>query len=113
MARGREVAPAAWRADLAADSVRTRPFLATWRAAPGALPYGDGPFTVRRQAGELVLDIGDTPVDVLVPQGGDRYLLRNLWSEMRLVPDSAVATLRPLWIPGNEKPRARATIAVR
>jgi len=36
---------------------------------------------------------------VLVPQGGDAFLLRNLWSEMRLsrANGKAKVTMRPLW----------------
>src|SRR5262249_19570957 len=85
MANGRPVAPPRWRANVALDSTRVAPFLGTYRPAPGALPFGDGPCTVRWSHGELVLTLGSRPVDALVPQGDDAYLLRNLWSELRLV----------------------------
>jgi len=51
--------------------------------------------------GGLVLFRGSSPMDALIPQGDDAFLLRNYWSEMRLVSDAGTGTprltLRPLW----------------
>jgi CubicO group peptidase (beta-lactamase class C family) len=111
MASGREVAKPRWRADVPADSARVARFLGTYRPQPGALPYGDDPCTLKWRAGDLVLQIGSRPVDVLVPQGDDRYLLRNLWCEMRLVPEgpdrASSVTMRPLWFTTEARPLQR------
>ena len=111
MAGGREVANPRWRADVPADSARVAALLGTYQPQPGALPYGDGACTVSWRAGDLVLRLGDRPLDVLVPQGDDRYLLRNLWCEMRLVPaggdHAASVTMRPLWFTTAAKPLQR------
>jgi CubicO group peptidase (beta-lactamase class C family) len=102
MANGRNVATPGWRADVRADTTRIEPFLGTYKPAPGALPYGDGPYTLRRRAGDVVLELAGQPVDVLIPQAEDRYLLRSIWSELRLVAGeqgrSPSVTLRPLWL---------------
>jgi CubicO group peptidase (beta-lactamase class C family) len=99
LARGLSVPTPRWRADLSVDSARTRAFTGTYRAAPGALPYGEGPFVVRWRNGDLVVYRDQTPGDVLIPQGNDTFLLRNFWSEMRFVSskDGPTPTLRPLW----------------
>jgi CubicO group peptidase (beta-lactamase class C family) len=101
LARGLAVPPPRWRADLPADSARVAVFLGTYRAQAGALPYGDGPFSVRWHRGGLVLFRGEAPADAMIPQGDDAYLLRNHWSEMRLANDPGTGkpapTLRPLW----------------
>lgn len=111
MATGRQVAKPRWRADVPVDSARVTAFLGTYRSQPGALPYGDGPYTLSWRAGDLVLERGRTPSDALIPQGDDRYLLRNHWSEMRLVPGgpdgAASVTLRPLWFTTEAKPLQR------
>jgi CubicO group peptidase (beta-lactamase class C family) len=98
LARGARVAPPQWRADATIDSVRARACVGTFTASKGALPYGDT-FAVRWKDGELVLYREGVPVDVLIPQGGDTFLLRNMWSEMRIPSDPGKQpTLRPLWI---------------
>ena len=99
IARGSRVDPPKWRADVRADSVAFEPFVGTYRPPAGALPYGDDAVSVRWVRPDYVLYRGGTPVDVLVPQGGDVFLLRNLWSEMRLsrANGKAKVTMRPLW----------------
>ena len=105
LGRGLPVQPPRWRADLSADSARVAAFLGTYRAAAGALPYGEGPFSLRWHHGGLVLFRGASPADALIPQGDDAFLLRNHWSEMRLVTDPGTGrpqpTLRPLWFEAN------------
>ncbi len=95
------VEPPPWRADLSVDSVQVAAFLGTYRAPAGALPYGEGPFSVRWHRGGLVLFRGTAPRDALIPQGADAFLLRNHWSEMRFVAEPGTGipkpTLRPLW----------------
>jgi len=58
-----------------------------------------------------VLELDGRPVDALVPQGDDTYLLRNLWSEMRFVPAPAgqqpSVSIRPLWFTTEPKPLER------
>jgi len=111
MASGRDVAKPRWRADLKVDSTRVTPYLGTYRPEAGALPYGDGPVTLRWRSRDLVLELGGRPVDVLIPQGDDRYLLRNLWSELRFVPGEPGrepgVTIRPLWFTTEAKPLQR------
>jgi CubicO group peptidase (beta-lactamase class C family) len=111
MANGRAVAMPGWRADLTTDSARVGAFLGTYRPEPGALPYGDGPITLRWRLPDLVLEFGGRPVDAAIPQGDDRYLLRNLWSELKLVPAAAGrapgVTIRPLWFATEAKPLHR------
>jgi len=111
MANGRDVAKPHWRADVRTDSLRAEPLVGRYKAAPGALPYGEGPFAIRRYAGDLVLELDGRPVDALVPQGDDTYLLRNLWSEMRFVPAPAgqqpSVSIRPLWFTTEPKPLER------
>ena len=111
MANGRAVTKPRWRADVRTDSLRSAPLVGRYRAAPGALPYGAGPFAIRRYAGDLVLELDDRPVDALIPQGDDTYLLRNLWSEMRFVPapegQPPQVSLRPLWFTTEPKPLER------
>jgi hypothetical protein len=101
LARGVPVQPPRWRADLAADSVQVAAFVGTYRAPAGALPYGEGPFSVRWHHGGLVLFRGPSPSDALIPQGDNSFLLRNHWSEMRFVAEAGTRTpkptLRPLW----------------
>jgi len=43
----RAVATPTWRADVKVDSARVEPYLGTYRPEAGALPYGDGPVTLR------------------------------------------------------------------
>jgi hypothetical protein len=111
MASGRAVATPTWRADVKVDSARVGPYLGTYRPEAGALPYGDGAVTLRWRGRELVLEIGGRPVDVPIPQGDDRYLLRNLWSELKLVPGGAGhepgVTIRPLWFTTDARPLKR------
>ena len=111
MANGRAVTRPRWRADVRTDSLRSAPLVGRYRAAPGALPYGAGTFAIRRYAGDLVLELDDRPVDALIPQGDDTYLLRNLWSEMRFVPapegQPPQVSLRPLWFTTEPKPLER------
>ena len=58
-----------------------------------------------------MLELDDRPVDALIPQGDDTYLLRNLWSEMRFVPapegQPPQVSLRPLWFTTEPKPLER------
>ena len=111
MASGRAVATPHWRADVKVDSAHVEPYLGTYKPEAGALPYGDGPVTLRWRARDLVLEIGGQPVDALIPQGDDRYLLRTLWSELRLVPGASGrepgVTIRPLWFTTEAKPLQR------
>jgi len=111
MASGREVEKPRWRADMKVDSSRVEPFLGTYSPEPGALPYGDDAVTLRWRGRDLVLERGHQPLDALIPQGADSYLLRNLWSELRLEPASAGAaprvTLRPLWFTTDARPLQR------
>ena len=48
-------------------------------------------------------------MDVLIPQGGEAFLLRNLWSEARFARDGNgwKATLRPLWLNRDPVPLER------
>jgi hypothetical protein len=95
---GRPEAPAR-RGDVPADSLSARRWLGRYHTVQGLLPYGAGPFELRWQNGGLVFSIDREPVDYLLPQGNDAFLLRNLWSELRLpVTGGAPATLRPLWL---------------
>lgn len=73
------------------------------------MPYGAGPYSIRWRSGTLVAYRGDTPADILVPQGDDRFLLRTLWSELRFVegPTGPTPTLRPLWLEGEPVPLER------
>jgi CubicO group peptidase (beta-lactamase class C family) len=111
MASGRAVATPTWRADVKVDSARVEPYLGTYRPEAGALPYGDGPVTLRWRGRDLVLEIGGRSIDVPIPQGDDRYLLRNLWSELKLVPGGAGhepgVTIRPLWFTTDARPLKR------
>ena len=106
---GATIRPSAWRADLPADSVQARSLLGSFRAPRGALPYGEGPFAIRWRNGSLVAYRGETPADVLIPQGHDTFLLRNMWSEMRFVPgpNGPTPTLRPLWLERDPVPLER------
>jgi hypothetical protein len=82
----------------------------TYRPPDGALPYGDGPVSVRWHRGGLVLFRDATPLDVLIPQGGDAFLLRSLWSEMRFTTGAGSTprpTLRPLWFKTDPVPLER------
>ena len=101
LGRGLKITNPRWRADLSVDTAQATAWSGAYGAPAGKLPYGDGPFEVRRHNGELVLYLDRTPVDVLVPQGGGAFLLRNLWSEMRFVAGASGqpphATLLPLW----------------
>jgi len=111
MASGRTVATPRWRAKVNVDSARVAPYLGTYKPEAGALPYGDGPVTLRWRSHDVVLEIGGQPVDALVPQGDDRFLLRNLWSELKLVPGATGrepgVTIRPLWFTTEAKPLQR------
>jgi CubicO group peptidase (beta-lactamase class C family) len=113
MAKGREVATPRWRADVKADSARAAVLVGTYRPPPGTLPYGDGPYTLRWHEGQLVLMLGGQPADVLIPQGDDHYLLRNLWSEVHVAPAAAgqspSVTIRPLWFTTEPTPLQRAS----
>jgi hypothetical protein len=111
MANGRDVAKPRWRSDVKADSAHVAALLGSYKPEPGALPYGDGPYALRSRGGQLVLELAGQPVDVLIPQGDDTYLLRNLWSELRVVPAGAgqppSVTLRPLWLTTEPRPLQR------
>jgi len=111
MANGRDVAKPRWRADVKVDSARVAPLIGTYKPEPGALPYGDGPYTLRWRGSQIVLELAGQPADVLIPQGDDTYLLRNLWSEVRVAPAAAGqpprVTLRPLWLTTEARPLQR------
>jgi len=109
MARGGHAETPRWRADVAPDSAASTRFLGTYTPPRGALPFGDDPVTLRWRRGDLVLFLGDRPLDVLIPQGNDAYLLRNLWSEMRLSTEAGKvrATMRPLWFKTDPVPLER------
>ena len=112
LARGIAVEPPRWRADVPLDSLKAAPLTGTYRPPDGALPYGDGPVAVRWHRGGLVLFRDATPLDVLIPQGGDAFLLRSLWSEMRFTTAAGTAprpTLRPLWFKTDAVPLERVT----
>jgi hypothetical protein len=57
--------------------------------------------------------LGGQPADVLIPQGDDHYLLRNLWSEVHVAPAAAgqspSVTIRPLWFTTEPTPLQRAS----
>jgi len=100
LATGARVRPPAWRADLTTDAEQAREWVGRYRPPAGALPYGDGPYEVRWQNGELVVAQRGVAMDVLVPQGNGTFLLRNAWSRMRLATGAdgqPIATLQPLW----------------
>lgn len=109
LGRGLAVAKPRWRGDLPADSAAASALVGRYRAPAGALPYGDGPFDLRWHRGGLVLFLGSVPVDVLIPQGNDAFLLRNLWSEARFTrgADGPKGTLRPLWLSRDAVPLER------
>ena len=108
LARGAAVEPPRWRADVQIDSLKAAAFAGTYRPPAGALPYGDGPVSVRWHRGGLVLYLDTTPADVLIPQGGDAFLVRSLWSEMRFASGAgAPPTLRPLWFETKPVPLER------
>jgi CubicO group peptidase (beta-lactamase class C family) len=109
LARGIAVPPPSWRADVPLDSLKAAALTGTYRPPDGALPYGDGPVAVRWHRGGLVLFRDGTPVDALIPQGGDAFLLRTLWSEMRFAPAAGgpKPTLRPLWFKTDPVPLER------
>jgi CubicO group peptidase (beta-lactamase class C family) len=113
LARGATVEPPPWRSDVRLDSLKAIAFTGTYRPPSGALPYGDEPVSLRRHDGGLVMYLTGTPVDVLIPQGGDAFLLRTLWSEMRFTTvDGAVKpTLRPLWFKTDPVPLERVADA--
>lgn len=102
LARGLTPEAPRWRTDVPADTVTARTWIGSYRAPAGALPYGEGPFTIERRGKGLVLIRKGVTADYLIPQGGDRFLLRLLWSELRVERDSSgqapVLTLRPLWL---------------
>ena len=110
LARGIAVEPPRWRADVPLDSLKAAALTGTYRPPDGALPYGDGPVSVRWHRGGLVLFRDATPLDVLIPQGGDAFLLRSLWSEMRFTTGAGSTprpTLRPLWFKTDPVPLER------
>jgi CubicO group peptidase (beta-lactamase class C family) len=111
LARGGQIANPRWRSDVKLDSTRAARLVGTYRPAAGALPQGDGPFGIRWHKGALVLFLDRAPVDVLIPQGDDAFLLRNFWSELRFVTADAgkapKATMRPLWFQGDPVPMER------
>ena len=113
LARGAAAEPPPWRSDVRLDSLQAIAFSGTYRPPSGALPYGDGPVSVRRRDGGLVMYLAATPVDVLIPQGGDAFLLRSLWSEMRFttVNGAIKPTLRPLWFKTDPVPLERVANA--
>jgi CubicO group peptidase (beta-lactamase class C family) len=100
LATGARVQPPAWRADLTMAAEEAREWVGRYRPPAGALPYGDGPYDVRWQNGELVVAQGGVPMDVLIPQGEGTFLLRNAWSRMSLAigaDGKPITTLQPLW----------------
>jgi len=110
LARGIAAEPPRWRSDVPLDSLKAATLTGTYRPPDGALPYGDGPVAVRWHRGALVLFRDGTPLDVLIPQGGDVFLLRSLWSEMRFTTEAGAApkpTLRPLWFKTSPVPLER------
>ncbi len=113
LAVGRAAEPPRWRADEPTDSSIARRWAGRFHTVGGRLPYGEGPFELRWERGGVVFCIGDEPLDVLLPQGNGAYLLRNLWSELRL-PDATGGgrpTLRPLWLKRDPVPLERLAAA--
>jgi CubicO group peptidase (beta-lactamase class C family) len=102
IAQGRAPEKPAWKADEVVDPKSARDYAGQYRAPSGALPYGDLPIGVRQLGAELVLYLGPSPVDVLIPQSQGVFLLRNLWSEIRFVAgedgNAARAIFKPLWM---------------
>lgn len=105
LARGLTPETPPWRTDVSADTAAAAAWIGGYRAASGALPYGEGPFTFERRGEGLVMLREGVIADYLIPQGKDRFLLRLLWSELRVERDSSgkapVPTLRPLWFNGD------------
>jgi CubicO group peptidase (beta-lactamase class C family) len=91
-----------WRVDVAADAVRSHACAGIYKPPAGALPYGDWNFDVRWEGGELVLYRDRTPLDVLLPQSNGAFLLRNMVSELRFLPEGGPAvqqaTVTLLWV---------------
>ena len=102
LARGLTPEAPRWRTDVAADTATARAWIGSYRAPAGALPYGEGPFIIERHGEGLAVIREGVVTDYLIPQGDGRYLLRLLWSELRVERDSSgqapVLTLRPLWL---------------
>jgi hypothetical protein len=100
LARGLPVERPRWRADITIDAGTARAYAGSYRAPPGGLPYGQGPFEIAWRGDELVLMREGTPIDVLLPQGDQAFLARVYWSEVRFVATGGQprATVRPLWL---------------
>jgi CubicO group peptidase (beta-lactamase class C family) len=101
LALGRNPQVTSWRADLPSDSTRSQRCAGRYRPPAGALPYGDSPFDVRWEAGDLVLYRDRVPQDVLLPQSDGTFLLRNMCSELRFLPGPGAttqATVKLLWL---------------
>ena len=99
IARGVPTPKPAWRADVPLDTALARRALGRYRIAPG-LPYGEGPFGLVLREGDLVVTLGGAPVDVLLPQSPGRFLMRRLWSEVRIEAtegEPPKVSFRPLW----------------
>lgn len=99
IARGVPTPKPAWRADLPLDTPLARRAVGTYRIPPG-LPYGQGPIGLVLRGGDLVVTLGGSPVDVLLPQSPGRFLMRRLWSEVRIEGsegETPRVSFRPLW----------------
>ena len=100
LARGGHPAQPAWRGGLTTDAAFASRWTGRYRAPAAApLPYGDV-FDLVWQNGDLVVANDGAARDVLLPQGEGKFLMRILWSEVRLgdgADGKPVATVRPLW----------------
>ncbi len=89
IAKGNEPAPLAVTAP-APISTAVTGLAGRYNLPPGAIPVPPGtPMELRLSGQHLVVYLGATPVDVLVPQPGGKFLSRALWS--LVVPHDAAA----------------------
>jgi CubicO group peptidase (beta-lactamase class C family) len=102
MVRGRAPEPVSWKAEVAQPVVRLQAMAGAYEPPPGALPLPPGtPVDVVVLEGHLVLRAGGVPLDVLIAQGGDRFLARNLWAELTFAADRSAVVYRPLFRGGE------------
>lgn len=102
LARGKTPDPVELRSDVTVPASRLAVFSGRYEPPEGVLPLPPGTLIDVALVGDhLVVRVGTTPVDVLVPQSDRSFLARNLWSRLTFASDGTTMVDEPLYRPGE------------
>jgi CubicO group peptidase (beta-lactamase class C family) len=104
LALGRPCSPLAYRADVTVPPSTLAACAGRFRDPDGALAANPGDtLDVRLEGRDLVVRAGDAPLDVLVPQGPGRFLMRNAWCMLTFDSTATAIDDQPLYRSGHHR----------